>query len=462
MAVPDIERKNAMLSHLLAIFIGLISPLIFLKDKKQGFDYENAMHVFNFKVSMAIYYLFLFLGLAIVEIFLFYAGIGMKLMFLFIFLGIMLLMWIFELIVGIVGTVRSNNGIVYSYPFTIQFNLRWNPFMIVPPAFQKAKELLIPFKIKYWMKLGFVSIFSMYGASRGGGGNNIRLPSDSFSSSSVGNQTAAITGNAVSALSKYSIIGGIVGIVSLLVIALILVMNYIVSSFTFVFVEALVKKEYTISGSWKNNSGKSVSLFWFRIFIAIFSLAVIGLISLLPILKILSKGGFTAYFANSTFTAIIKAFLPYWLLLILWIIILSLFIAFVVDFSIPDLYKNSQGITAAIKNTFANIKMQKLESLVYLYTKSILNAILGLIAGLAGIVVFILGAIIALIIGLIIYFILAMFSKVLAIVVVIIFGVAALLLLIYIIYVVVLPIRVFVSYFSLLIYEKVHNTRLFN
>lgn len=336
--------------------------------------------------------------------------------------------------------------------------MKWNPFNLVEPAINKTKSLLFPINPKLWMKLGFVSLFSIYGRGMGGGGGS---PGGNVSNFSIPyNQTSPVTGNAVSSFAKNSIIGGIIGIFLVIFAVIALVINYITSMFTFVFIDSLIKKDCSIKRSWNNGGSFGMSLFLFRILFAVVNLIIIGLIALTPILKIFSKGGFGKFFESTPILGIIFTFLPYLLLFILWIIIISIFMTFVIDFSLLHIYKNSIGISSSIKQTFKAVFSQMLESFVYLVAKLVLRIGVGLISIFAFILLIIVAAIPGFVIGVLLFLILFFISKILAIGVVILFGIVYLVLFIYVFVVLILPLTIFMSYFSMLCYEKLLNVKL--
>jgi len=335
--------------------------------------------------------------------------------------------------------------------------MKWNPFNLVEPAINKTKSLLFPINPKLWLKLGIVSLFSIYGRCSGGGGS----PGGNVSNLSIPhNQTSAVTGNAVSSFAKNSIIGGIISIFLVIFAAIALVVNYITSMFTFVFIDSLVKKECFVKKSWGNGKSFGMSLFLFRILFAVVNLLVIGLIVLIPILKVFSKGGFEKFFESTSILGIVLTFLPYLLLFILWIIVISIFITFVIDFSLLNMYKNSNGIVSSIKQTFKAVNNQMLESFIYLLAKIVLGIGIGLISIFAFVLLLIVAAIPGLVIGVLLFLMLFFISKALAIGIVILFGIVYLFLFIYAFVVLILPLSVFISYFSMLCYEKLLKVKL--
>lgn len=90
---PD-EKTMGMLAHLLGILTGFVGPLIIWLIKKDESQYiaEQSKEALNFWISILIYSM-VTCGLAL----------------------------LFGLIMGIIGTIKSNQGIIYRYPLAIRF-----------------------------------------------------------------------------------------------------------------------------------------------------------------------------------------------------------------------------------------------------------------------------------------------------------------------------------------------------
>lgn len=98
------DKTHAMLCWLLGIFIGIISPVIFmLIDKEKQFVYRNSMQCLTFHICLVI----LWFIVGIVGIFT--CGIGFVLY---------LVPFIWGLIVSIMGAMAANNGNVYEPALT--------------------------------------------------------------------------------------------------------------------------------------------------------------------------------------------------------------------------------------------------------------------------------------------------------------------------------------------------------
>ncbi|HOI55963.1 MAG TPA: DUF4870 domain-containing protein [Phycisphaerae bacterium] len=90
---PD-EKTMGMLAHLLGILTGFLGPLIVWLIKKDQSKYvaEQSKEALNFWISILIY----------LPVTCCLAGL-------------------FGLIMGIIGTIKSNQGIIYRYPLAIRF-----------------------------------------------------------------------------------------------------------------------------------------------------------------------------------------------------------------------------------------------------------------------------------------------------------------------------------------------------
>jgi len=106
------ERTWGMLAHLSALlgyfllpFGNVIAPLVIwlVKKDESQFIADQAKESLNFQISLMIYALVS--GVLIIVI-----------------IGIFLLgaIYIFGIVMTIIGTIKSNNGVVYRYPLTIR------------------------------------------------------------------------------------------------------------------------------------------------------------------------------------------------------------------------------------------------------------------------------------------------------------------------------------------------------
>jgi len=225
-----------------------------------------------------------------------------------------------------------------------------------------------------------------------------------------------------------------------------LLLNFISSVFNFIFIDALVKKKYSIKQSWEELKSLGFSFFLFRI---LFGLILILLITI-PILLFFLKFGQSENIFTALGPLIILLLIPLFLILIL---LIGIFLSFVHHFSLVDMYKNKIRITRAIKNTFRNINLQKKESLVFILA----TMVLGIAINILSLIVLFLILLILIPIGILFYFIF-LSNLILGI----ILSIPILIFLIYFINVALLPLYSFMRYFSILSYEKIYNQKVLN
>jgi uncharacterized protein len=99
------ERTMAILTHILALPTGFIAPLvIYLLKKDSAYVTAHSKEALNFQITVAI------------------AVIICRLM-MFILIGFVLLSLVFlaDLILVIIATIRASENKLYKYPFSIRF-----------------------------------------------------------------------------------------------------------------------------------------------------------------------------------------------------------------------------------------------------------------------------------------------------------------------------------------------------
>ena len=124
MGFEEIDRDTrmwGMLCHLsgLAVLTGfpcgnILGPLVIWLVKREEHSYidEQGKEALNFQLSMTIY--MSVLGVLIFVTFIFILP-------LFIFVPLLLIVFIMQLVLTVLGAVRANDGISYRYPLTIRF-----------------------------------------------------------------------------------------------------------------------------------------------------------------------------------------------------------------------------------------------------------------------------------------------------------------------------------------------------
>lgn len=102
----DSDKQTVTLMHILNIFIGIISPLIFwfIKKDESKFIDEAGRNSMNFNISMIIY-----------------SFVSSLLITIFIGLITTAAIAIFHIVILIIAAVKANRGEVYKFPLTISF-----------------------------------------------------------------------------------------------------------------------------------------------------------------------------------------------------------------------------------------------------------------------------------------------------------------------------------------------------
>ena len=182
---------------------------------------------------------------------------------------------------------------------------------IINESFKKTKELFFPIRTKYWLRMGFISLF---GNRSGGGsaGNSFRSSSSDnnlFKGLSFKEAVQKINSESLNFLSQY---GVLVAIGFFLLYFVALIFTYINSVFTFMFIDGLLKKDIRIRKSFKENNSKGISLFFLRFIVGLICLAVFIVITL-PLS--------VAFFTNT-----LSSFNLWWLLFMIPAFILYLFV----------------------------------------------------------------------------------------------------------------------------------------
>ena len=326
--------------------------------------------------------------------------------------------------------------------------MKWNAFSLFTPAFDRMQKILFPIDFRYWFKLGFVSAFSVGGSLGGGGGGRSSFPGSM--PISTNSTTRNITGNAISNYSEKGILWGILGALALLASIVLLILTFISSIFSFIFIDALVKKKFTIRDGWKKHYSKGVSFFWFRILVGFISLAVTVII-FLPFIISLFRAGFVDYFTQTSLLSIFIDLLPSFIVFILWWAVLSFFLMLVYDFAIMEQYFHAQSTKSALQKILRSVKHQKGETAVYTLAKIVFKIGTGIIAGIVGIIYFL----IALLLGVGIFLLFGILSKIFAWIILFIYAVIAICIFI----IALLPLNVFLRVFSLLAYVKLAQKR---
>ncbi|NQU78762.1 hypothetical protein HQ545_03245 [Candidatus Woesearchaeota archaeon] len=263
--------------------------------------------------------------------------------------------------------------------------MKFNSFDFVKPSIEDVKRLLFPIEPSKWFKLGLVSMLS--GGGRGGGfgggrGLNFNIPTGRNQESkslleNVSNTTNEITGGAVQSV-KSAIGGWYYLILPILIFLFILfvIMNFITSVFTFIFIESLDTRKVLIKKGWKRNKGVGFSLFLFRIVIGLIVLGILVLMTLPMIIPMIQQG-FSAYFDNFSLWNI-AWMIPAFVLFLLFMLILSVFMTLFRNVSILHMYFKRMPAWASLKTTFKQMSNHKIETLVFFLALVVIGIVVGI------------------------------------------------------------------------------------
>jgi len=106
------ERMWGMFCHLSAFamyfipFGSIIGPLIIWSIKKDEYPFvkEQGKEALNFHISMIIYYI-----------------IGAILIIIVIGIALLIALWVFQMIMIVLASIKANNGETFKYPLSIRF-----------------------------------------------------------------------------------------------------------------------------------------------------------------------------------------------------------------------------------------------------------------------------------------------------------------------------------------------------
>jgi hypothetical protein len=328
--------------------------------------------------------------------------------------------------------------------------MKFNAFNFITPSIDDVKKLLFPISKSKWMKLGFISMFA------GGGSGGFNMPRGNFNfggNSDISNSMNEITGDAINNHKEgLGVLYYIVFPIVLLVVLFGLIMTYITSVFSFMFIEALETKKVLIKKSWHNNKSLGFSFFLFRIIIGFFVLGMIVLLALPLIIPLIQQGA-TTYFENFSLWNI-AWIIPAILCLIIFFIVMSVFMSLVFNFSLVHMYYKKTPAWASIKTTFKNIGQNKLATFIFLLAKMIVDIVCVAAALIVALLLIIPMLIIAIPFILIFVLLIIQFGWTISIIV----GMAVVILVymffyVYLISVLFLPMATFARYFSIRNYK---------
>jgi len=255
-------------------------------------------------------------------------------------------------------------------------------------AIDATKSFLLPFAAKTWLKLAVVVFFiggggggfnglqnvGNFGGQDQPAGGGVDQPSPDGAPTTVDGVLGAIPTE----------VFVIIGLVLLLVIAFVLLSNFM----EFVFVQSLVSREVHIRRYLRENVGNGLRLFAFRLVLALVSLTLV--VGFLYTVFVTAFGG---SFDNITVEALFTV-LP---LAIVFFLVVGLFQGLATGFTnvfvIPMMVTSDRGLLGSWRRLLGSMRRNIKQYLAYLALSIVLGIGVGLVAGILGVVVLLLLAI---------------------------------------------------------------------
>ncbi|MFB6114779.1 MAG: hypothetical protein ABEK04_00675 [Candidatus Nanohalobium sp.] len=232
--------------------------------------------------------------------------------------------------------------------------MAWYALEDLDEAMEKTKEILLPFDLMTWTKIGIIALFvgggmNIPSAPTGpqSGGQDVYTPdggdsaADNFSTGAMNNITGMATGG---------VTNGLAVAIVLVVLAVVGFFTYISSVFEFIYYQTILDEEPTIIKDFSKHSGKGLRYFGFKI----------GFFLLILLSIVLLGGAFTVNMALGAIA------------LILWIpfaIAAVIFAGLVHDFALLKMIETDQGLIEAWRNVWPDIKREWRQVAVYMVVK---------------------------------------------------------------------------------------------
>lgn len=320
---------------------------------------------------------------------------------------------------------------------------------ILNDSINKTKELFFPVRKGYWLRMGFVSLFSANGGSGGSSGSSGGNRDSDFSKINWKQVISTFNSEALKFLNQY---GAIIGAGFFVLYLISLFFTYISSVFSFVFIDGVVKKDLKIRKSFAENKYLGSQIFFLRLVIGIIGMIVFVLL-FLPLFK--------AFFSNTLADFNFWLIIPMLVALVIYSLVVGFFLFFVYDFVVPIMYLKKFAFSSAWKHFIDIAKNKKMEIFIYWLLKvglSIASGIIILLCVLVLLIPLILVFVLLALIGVLIYFGLKYAGlEIVGIALGILLGAAILLFLVYAMAVLFVPISAFFTLYSVEMVKKLES-----
>ncbi len=308
----------------------------------------------------------------------------------------------------------------------------WYALENVGEAVEETRDFLIPFDLKQLTKLAIIVFLTGSGfnipSGFGDAGGTTSI-TGGFADSGFSTQSSVASGMpeigsalATESGANMAVAGLIIGIMIIVGLPLMLIS----SVFEFIFYRSLIDKEVKIVESFKDNFGRGLRYFGFRIIYSLFALLVIGGVVLVLIED------------TTLFWAVLLPFIPV-------LIVMSLFAALTKHFILLRMMEEEQGLIEAWRSFWPELTSQWKQVLVFLFAHFGLSVMVGAATGMAILVFTIMAAIPVIIVA-------ALLSLIAEVLFVIPVVVGVLIWIIALLYIAV-PFRVYMRYFVILVYH---------
>jgi hypothetical protein len=245
----------------------------------------------------------------------------------------------------------------------------------VSPAFERMKQILLPFRFKRWLKIGFIGWLA--GAASGGGCNfNYRSSSGGGGSSGQDvEQTIRVF------LNEHMLL---VIFVVAFAVAVSLVLFYLSARFRFVLFDTVLRRDPNITRGWELYSGPAHRYLGFLIcFMITFGLGL-ALIIGVPMWRAFKSGVFKG---SNPFPALFGYLLPMIFGVLLLVIVMAVISSLLNDFMVPLLALDNLTIGGAWSRLREMMSAEPGAFIVYLLMKVALSMAFGLAVGIAMVIV---------------------------------------------------------------------------
>lgn len=309
--------------------------------------------------------------------------------------------------------------------------MSWEAIEALDESIEDTKEMLTPFSLSLWTKLGVIAILT-----GGIGAQSFFMPPGGFSDYDEGvnnstgfdemdNRSQMMTGMATEAETFGSVI---VAVFAIGIIGFIGVMLYVTSVFEFIYYQSLLDKDVRILDYFSENTGRGFGYFGFQI---VFGAFMLGLLAV----------GVGLAIVNPVFLVpLVVVGLPL-------MILAGFFTTLVHDFALVDMLKKDKGMIDSISRTVSDVRADWKEYGIYLIVKFVIGAAYSIYSVTVGFFAALLLAIPFVIIGLL----LGSIGSVLIIPVALI---GILTWLAVMVYVVMVPAKTFIFFYAINVYER--------